>query len=105
MSILKSLLGGWCTGERFQVWGGKCIFGCTSSRDNWKHYGECNGLWAAVASVLPGFVARFEQPALFGIFPICQRQMFGLFLAYQAYHATRPSMCSFGNLQSAVRAA
>jgi hypothetical protein len=52
-SYFKSLSNQWATRSRYQEHSHSCIFGCNDSKDNLKHYLQCECMWTLATSAIP----------------------------------------------------
>ena len=105
IAYLKTLLGSCITARRIQATPRYCIFCRNCGADSLQHYSTCDALWHAVAVVLKPFKASFHPLELFGMSPPCPYQIYGVYLAFHAYHALRHhEFVTFDLLTSTLKA-
>ena len=91
-SIIKTLLGQWCTSRRFhELEYHHCLFGCPNMCDDFAHYMECPILWRMIRKAT-GLRVKISAKARLGLLgKSCPSHALciTLFLASSIYHAVR----------------
>ena len=89
VACLKTAIGSWLTTRRLQADLRVCPF-CQQHEDSLQHFWNCDLLWLYVSQSFAPFYRFLGDPlALFGLSPISPYQLFGIHIAFHAYHALR----------------
>ena len=89
IACLKTAIGSWLTNRRLQADLRVCPF-CQQHEDSLQHFWECDLIWLYVSQNFAPFFPYLGDPlALFGLSPISPYQLFGIHIAFHAYHALR----------------